>query len=311
MPRFFLSAYTVRVRNPSADTYEQLGNFDGQGSDLFIVFNDYLQRRRVIDPLANEGARKVLRVTRSENPQRTRNISGIIEAGDYGFTSRLYDTDQNLFSYNRRTVEAELLPYFFITQLPRQVDEGVLVLQRTGQYGIRTLLSQDFDREFSELYPSRRIEINPLIPQQMIQDYLLNGRIAKIRLVKFSISSDIAENYDVGDHEESLGYEEHVIVAQRRHNIPLVGRIREFLNQERNLTRIVEIQNFEYNNVKIEVELNGNRRTIDLSHLERLRAQYDVTEDVEIGPDGHPTFASIDNFSVGLLNDISAELRVR
>ena len=311
MPRFFLSAYTVRIRNPLTDNYERLGNFDGQGADLFHVFGDYLERRRTSVPSDNEDARKVLRVTRIENPPRTRNIGGLVEVGDYGYTSRLYDVDQNEFSYERRTVDAELLPYFLISQLPHQYNEGVLILQRTGPYGIRTLLSQDFAREFDHLYPSRRLEINPLIPSQMIDDYLSNGRVTKLRLINYSISNDITNNFDTVDHEESIGYLEYVISARRMGNIPLVDRVLDFINGDRELTGILELPHFEYENVKLEVELNGNRRTIDLSHLDRLRAQYDVTDQVEIGVDGHPTFASIHDYSVSLLNDLSAELRVR
>ena len=116
MPRFFLSAYSIRVKTSRGNAYRTLGNFDLQGANLFQVFSDYLSRRRTIAMDIEEDSGKMLRVSRRRRMQRRHIVKGIIEAGDFGITSRLYDTELGQNSYDRNTVEAELLPYYFLTQ---------------------------------------------------------------------------------------------------------------------------------------------------------------------------------------------------
>lgn len=67
---------------------------------------------------------------------------------------------------------------------------------------------------------------------------------------------------------------------------------------------MLEIRGFEYDTVKVEIEMDGNRRTIDLSNLMKLRAHYDITREVQIGTNGHPVFSSIDGVAKQLVDDL-------
>jgi len=58
------------------------------------------------------------------------------------------------------------------------------------------------------------------------------------------------------------------------------------------------------NNIKLELEVNKRTRTIDLSNLYKIRAFYDITEEVRM-ENGHPVFESIDKNARDLLKDLS------
>jgi hypothetical protein len=58
------------------------------------------------------------------------------------------------------------------------------------------------------------------------------------------------------------------------------------------------------NNIKLELEVNKRTRTIDLSNLYKIRAFYDITEEVRM-ENGHPVFESIDKNARYLLKDLS------
>ncbi len=78
---------------------------------------------------------------------------------------------------------------------------------------------------------------------------------------------------------------------------------------EEDVNRLVELPDFDYNVIKAELEINGKRKIIDLTNPYRLRSYYDVTNDVEIAPNGHPTFRSIDIAAAELLEKLEESLR--
>ena len=99
--------------------------------------------------------------------------------------------------------------------------------------------------------------------------------------------------------------------VRRGQSFTLHGAFQEFFNRERSLTSLLELQDFECDNIKVEVALNGSRRTMDLSHLDRLKSDYLLGDEVEVGIDGHPVFKSIDRFATALLDDMSPEATLR
>ena len=162
MPRFYLSAYSMRVKHPRESNYRILGNFDRQGARLHQVFRNYLKRRQANNLDDDQGYGKMLQVTKRKRIKNKYILKGIIEAGGYGITSRLYDTDGRQDSHHRNVNEAELLPYYFLIQLRPDMNQGFLFLQRTGNSGILTLLSEDFRQYLRETNPGLHLEINRL-----------------------------------------------------------------------------------------------------------------------------------------------------
>lgn len=305
MAKFSLASYTLRIKDRVSKRYIPLDNFD-KGNDLFDILNLYL------DKLENKCShdrehKRLLRV--SDLNSNDRIINGIIETGEYGYEATLFDTINSSVSYERKNYEAEFLPFYFLIEIPKKFDEGIIMLQRFKQYGIRKILLDRFNRFFNSLHPNFAIEINPLIPEGLVTQYLDEGRITKIRFIKFSIPEDLADFYNAQDHLEKEGYTELVICARRNRSIPILSPIREYLEKKRKLKGVIEIQGFKYDNVKIEVEIGKNHRTIDLGNLDRIRPYFDITDEVRVSESGHPSFDSINNIAKSLLKDFSDSMR--
>ena len=81
-------------------------------------------------------------------------------------------------------------------------------------------------------------------------------------------------------------------------------RLKEVFQGGRNVDELIELQDFDYENVKVELDVAGSRRTLDLSDVMKLRAHYDITGDLDIGPDGHPVFASIDEIAKEMMDGL-------
>ncbi len=310
MQSFFLASYTLRVFKKSDKEVPLTLSAFQTDQDLLNLLDAYLQARQSA-PSHDSTARKLLQVERHSRSGRT--ISGIVKTGEYGHEGALYDVNRNNISYTRRTNEAEMLPFYFLAAIPNDADEGVVILQRTGQMGVRKAFLDDFAGDFRQSSPGFAVEINPLLPRDLLDRYLADGRVTKLRLTRFSVPRDIADAYAAGGHVEEGAYTELVIAAKRNHWIPVIDRVREVVRGQRNVHDLVELHemDYSYDVAKVEIDVgSGRRRTIDLSNSHKLRAHVDVTDEVQIAADGHPEFSSIDNVAHALLDYLAGSLNV-
>ena len=304
MASFSLGCYTVRVTDKGTGENLPLGGF-ARGSDLMTIFHQYLQAR-VADYSIDQERQKLWRVLRPYATDST--VNGIVETGEYGYTADLYNVDTETVSYQRIGTDAEMMPFYFLTHLPAHRDEGIILLQRRSNLGIRTIFLRDFADYFASSHPGFKVAFNPLVPKQLLDEYLQNGRLTKIRFIRFGLPSDLSDAYDTGGHVETEGIAEMVFSPRRGQSIPLLNRLREVLNGRREISEMVELRAHEYDNVKVELDVRGSKKTLDLSDLLKIRAYVDITSDIRIDDDGHPEFNSIDAVARDLMGSLLAEL---
>ncbi len=305
MAQISIGCYTVRITDKATKENLPLGNF-ASGQDLMRVFTQYLYARRA-DYSIDDERRKLLRVQKFHR-WRNRRISGVVETGEYGYRADLYNVYRERVSYQRNQTDAELLPFYFLVAIPAQLDEGVILLQRRSNVGIRTVFLRDFTSFFEERYPSMRVSFNPLVPPQLINEYLQGGRLTKVRFIRYALPPDLADTYDNLGHIETEGTAELVWSSKRGMDLPLLSRVYDVFAGKRAVTEMVELPGYDYENVKVELQVKGRRKTLDLSNVMKMRAYVDVTDEVQLGVDGHPEFDSIDHAARDLMADLLAQL---
>ncbi len=225
MSSFSLASYTIRVKEQTTHSNIRINKLR-DGGDVFETFKAYLTGLKRISS-HNAVEQKLLRVSKLSISGRT--LKGIIETGEYGYESDLYDVDNDVVSHRRKTKEAEMLPFYFVISMPPDVNEGIIILQRFRQFGIRKTLLQDFSQYFNTAHPSYRIEINPLTYENLLKEYLDGGQIKAIRLIKFVMPRDIATAFELQDHLEDEAYMEIVVKSRRNKSLPIIAKIRQAL----------------------------------------------------------------------------------
>lgn len=297
---FSLSSYTLRVKKNSTDEYVTLDNFDGT-KDILDELNSFFNSLQS-NSSRDDNEQKMMMVPSFNIASRT--LNGIIETGDYGFESKLVDVDTDSVSYERKKNEAEMLPFYFLIKVPSTKDEGIILLQRFKQFGVRKIFLDHFSKFFASNNVNYTVEINPVFPEKLIEQYLDNGRVTKIRFIRYKMPTDIADRYNTEDHIEEEGTTELVVSTKRNTSIPLVGQIKRFLDGEIQIDRLIEIQNYDYEDVKIEVNINNKPKVIPLGNLNKIRPYYDIDHELTVGDNGHPDFDSIDRISRNLMQDL-------
>jgi hypothetical protein len=306
MPRSIsLAAYAVKVWSVEEKQDKQVSRF-ADNADLLEFFDRFLSTVKS-STLHDKDFQQVLRVQKLKKEKRR--IYGVIETGEYGQESTLWDVEKKSVAHERKTTEADMLPFYFLLDIPEGPDEAVLLLQRLGMFGIRQVLHQALDRKFQERFPDYRLRLNPLVEAKEIEKYT-KGKIESIRFVHFGIPSDIAEAFDSG-HKEIEGRVELVVHARRGSSLPLTDKLRQFLKGDKELGKLIALDDsgFEYENIKVKSRVGRTSRTVDLANLKHLRSYYDVTDSVRVDRgSGHPQFDSIHSIASDLADRLKDDL---
>ena len=198
-------------------------------------------------------------------------------------------------------------PCYFLFDIPDGTDEGLVLFQRSGMYGIRKVFEDVINPEFGKNFSDYRLRFLPAVDKEAFEQYT-NGKIEAIRFIRYDIPSDLAEIVGGGD-KEVQGYVELVVHARKGRNLPINNRVRKFLRSNKKIGDFIALDetNFEYQNVKLTSKLSGTRRTLDLRDPKHLRAYHDISSEVKVsGKSGHPQFESIHGIAQELVERLKA-----
>lgn len=308
MNQIALSTYSIRVKHKYLNKYHPLSNILNN-YDLFELLIEYLHE--INADISHHEKLQLLLTTKANLHLEGRRISGIFERGEYGYQSNIYNLESEKIEYIRKVMDAELLPFYFCFYIPDgESTRGVLILQRFGIYGIKGLVEIDL-KHYIEKKLNLILEINPLAPADMMKKFLDRGRVTKIRFIKYEIPRYLDKYFDKeGKFEEIGGYVEVRYVAGRNKNMPIKGYLEQIIDQNQNPSQVIELPDYEYENLKVEVTMGDSVRTLNLLKPDKLNTSYDITNDIEYGTDGHPDFSSIDEYTKDLLLDLIEEINV-
>jgi hypothetical protein len=306
MRSFSLASYIIKINNIDVHEPENLVDFDDSGEDLLDVLEGYLNElsRRLARDDTNQTTLKL----RPPLNRIGRMITGTLLGGDYGITSQLEDVETGLPTHNRGATETEQIPLYFLIWIPEDGQRGLVLLQKESIHGIKTPLVDELQRRFQIENESLRLVVKPFTYRRLVEEYLAHGRVTEVRLIQYEVPDDIRALYV--DRQEALKevYVEYIVRAKTRKRLRVADRVRAVLEGRRNANNLVEIEGFEPQRTKLNIEINGKRRTIDMGDRNRLSLDFDITDEVRLGADGHPAFDSVDTIAQELLEELQQQL---
>jgi hypothetical protein len=305
MARVSLACYTIRIKERRSNDYYLVEDVEGES---LIVLLDHFFNSLSNRPIVYENDQKAIRCKQYDFNNNY--LNGLVTTGEYGYENELVNIVNNTPSYTRDIEDAEFYPFYFLTEIVPGYDEAIILMQRFGQLGFRTLFSKSLKNYFKENYPNCTLELKPLVPRQLLNEYVDNGTIKKFRFIRHNLPRDIADRLEEDGVRDEDGYAEYVIGVKRNvDGIPMKERLQSFFNNDLRIREFIELENFEYDSVKVELKLRSKTRTINLGDPDSLRSYIDITDEIEIGINGHPEFESIDEEAKEVLADLMEGLR--
>lgn len=218
-------------------------------------------------------------------------LSGVVKTGEYGISSELIDINTGDV-YNKSIDQADIMPFGFCIIVPAgYVDTCIVVMQNLGQYSIKLSLQKKIQSIIRVVNNDLFVSLGPVMPRQYIQKYLREGILQKISMIRYEIPRDETERLGVNYGVEKT-YEERIIhkpigFLERKANV-----ITEWMNGQRAATDIVQIDGYDYDNLKFVFKLGNIEKTINLDNVEKVVITEDISDRVAI-IDGLPTFDTL------------------
>ncbi len=221
-------------------------------------------------------------------------VCGSYQTGQFGFESDIYSTTKKKISHKRQIDEADMMPFNFSFYLPKnttlgQRKRGLLLLGRFNTLGVRQLTIPHLQSYFHHRFPKFSLNVNRVVPQVVMESLLALGTIKTIRLIRRSLPSDIADILSASD-QDSVQDVELVIHSKKRTSFTDVDWLLRAFQNKTAPSDIITIP-FKQDNIKLEIRVDGNTRTVDLGNTSKLSSNIEIAS-VQIDGNGHPNLAS-------------------
>lgn len=218
-------------------------------------------------------------------------LYGRVKTGEYGVESELVNVVTGKI-YNKTAEEADMMPFGFCIGVSEgEVTNAVIALQTNGVFGMKLSLQEHLQKCMAELDPDFRISFKPVAPKEYIDRYFNKGILKKIRMVRHEIPEEITErmgiNYGTRQTKEERIIHKPLGFLERNKK-----KVQEWRAGQRSYTKLVELDDFEYDEIKLEFSLEGEDKTFNLGNMEKLVVNENITKKVVLSG-GHPTFDSL------------------
>lgn len=258
------------------------------------------------NPILDDCQKVLMRCSKLEIDDKNRQIIGIIESGLYGNASTLIDKETFEIVHQKKIDQVEVLPFFFLISIPPNKNEGIIMIERLGERGIRSFFEAYISNEFSKHFSNYYLYFGHLMAAQLVEHLIEVGTIKKLRFVKFNIPHDKIDALEEGHKETSINCE--IVFTSR--NLPLKKRILSLFSEDK---KGIEINNLfeqkeigaEYDTIKAEVKIGASKRVINLGDFAKARNHVDVTSDVTLSDNNFPAFGSIKKIAFQLYDDFA------
>lgn len=230
---------------------------------------------------------------------------GKIGTGEYGYATDIYDPSSKKITYQKTKNQAGMIPFYYFFKPSKDPNSGILVVQKFKQYGIKTFLNQKLISYLANIQQNSTLTIEKIVPNALLQKLLTQGEVRTLRLLKQEVSSDICDGLSAVDTAKQAEQIEIIIKAAKGGSFSGLALFNAFKNKK--LSGLITIPDFSYDEIKVDIDIDGRKRVVSLGHPGRLAGNIDITSELEVGIDGHPLEDSLKN----IMSDFADEILIQ
>lgn len=281
-----LATYSIQVREKHSKKiffnfdklpkeYPNLENFEDLKKnpyyDLMDILNEIFE---VGDRHIHKKHEKIIKLLKWES-EKSRVVYGLFGYGNYGSESEVVDTKVKDYSETLEQSKGVIKPFYFLFKLPKGSNLGMLIIERKSVSGLKVILNQWINQLLKNSnYKNFVVDINSMINEEMLNKYFNEGQLHSLRYIKHSIPKDY---YD--DIKTTEGKIETKISLNNPENIPssIKNRLLGSVSKEKD-NSYLKIKEVDYEDLKVELELNGKKRVFRSGHPEDASPYIDITD---------------------------------
>lgn len=301
---FAIAPYLVEVRD-SAKQPQDLWDFFHKDT-LHDVLMEYYKQNLNKYQASTANPQRMFMVSNVCTGTST-SLAGVYKTGQFGFESQIYSINAKKITHNRQTDEADMMPFYFSFYMPKnttagQRARGLLLLGRFHALGVRHITIPHLQQHFKQKFNDLSLNIERVVPKVVIESLLKDGTLKAIRLIKNNLPKDIADVFSQNDRDQ-IQEIEMVIRSKRKSHFQDVNWILNAFQSNAPASQIITVPSFPHDNVKLEVQIDGRKRTVNIGKPGNLSSNIEL--DLQPDADGHPKLsewlASADDLAANIV----------
>jgi hypothetical protein len=220
-------------------------------------------------------------------------VDGTLEVGEYGIASRFRDQEGNT-AFEREQKHVEMIPLYYRLWCPEGPNYALFAIQHFGVHGCKAALERVVTDAMAARYSEYLFQMREVVPQTMISHYMNSGKIKGFSFTHQGIPADWATAYDGSAMDADAAEIEVHIKAKGTTRFSLPQRVSHFFaSPTRDARGLFELNNFETEEFKITLDINGRSRVLSHKEFFRTASRLDLNGTVEVDDKGHPKKESI------------------
>jgi hypothetical protein len=225
---------------------------------------------------------------------------GSVMYGSSGFSGPIVDRQTREVRLNREKSDMDIIPLYFRFWVP---DHGNYALCAFQTFGSRSCVGKVFGQLqtlFNERNEGYILSPKPIVLTDISR--FKNGEVKSIALLKKDFSSDRADNQGVTSGE--LLDLDVQIRAKRKQSLGTLGGLASsiFMNAEKSG---LDFLSTTFDTAYASVQVGGKKRRVALIGEGKDTGKVDLSDDIEYGPNGFPTFESTSREVEALFSEIT------
>lgn len=232
-----------------------------------------------------------------------------ILSGIYGSSSEILDGKTKKLKYEKMSTDMDVKPFYLMVVLPKDsetvtVQKGMFIFQNVGIYGVKTITTDllgDFLRSNYEI----TLNCRTIAPELFVKKVLIKENLKNIVLVKNYKSTDSADNLDKGYGSEVR------VIGHLNFNESAWDKIMAGIRHvSGSRTRLFEFENEFYDKVKLDVDIGGRFRRINLHNLDNLSIIEGIPDSIRM-ENGHADLKKYIPYVTGVIDEYLDEMVLR
>lgn len=297
-----VATYAVTVnKKRKSNEFEILSNIES-GDDGMTPLDFYDLVKDLISQLlssqTDEALKSLLRIKTHEVLEDERIIQGVLETGAYGQAGDIRNAKTDSVPYVKTPDDASMAPFYFSFYIPRGKKNGLLLLQRFGANGIHTLLTRILKSRFAVQAKSHTLKIEEIVHPALVEAFTTKSSATAIKFRMHTIPKDLCDQV-LGGNSPTGAYFELSIFAKKRSTL---GPVERFIAPKK-LTGLLTTDMVP-DETRLEVSVNGKRRTLLIENKDKIRSYYDISDKVQLDVDGNPKVDQLKKAFKELISDL-------
>lgn len=221
---------------------------------------------------------------------------GYVHYGTFGFASRMVDTLTQAETYKRKVTDVEEVPLYYEFWSPDKGKHALAAFQSFQGRSCVSLVMNAMKEAFETANPGYLFRYYKLLPNDRRGSLYSGAGVKRVHLIKRNASGDLANRIMNEPRPVDL---EIILSAKRMMSMGPLGEVSKSIRE--NVEGVVVYEGMKFDEVSADVKIGNRTLPVGIFGGDGNAGVIELTEVVDKGVDGHPTFDSLAEHTQNIL----------